>query len=109
MLLFVFALAAGFVTAGLLNALHLVIQEAEGVEEGAMVLYFDSPSAIAWSLVICVFAGPYVVLSRGYQFWRQDVLPPAALGFCMVISLVWSFCSGVVLFEAAAAIGILAS
>lgn len=113
MSIIVFVLAAGFVAAGLLNALHLVLQQQfhETVEEDVLnpglVLYFDTPGAIGWSMIVCVFAGPWLVLSQGIWFWKHDVLPTPVLGICGLLSLIWSFCSGVFIFEVVYAVGML--
>ena len=105
-----FVLAGGFVAAGLLNSLHLVLleqmREAVGQSEHdeGLVLYFDRPISIAWSVVMCTFAGPWLVLSQGIRFWRREILPTSALFLCGIISTLWSFCSGVVILETAFAI-----
>jgi hypothetical protein len=102
-----FVLAFGFVTAGLLNALHCSFQKFDEEEErDLLVLHFDSPANIAWAVVMCVFAGPYLVAKNGLHFWKIDVLPLSALMLCGFISLIWSFCSGVFIVESALALGI---
>jgi len=104
-----FVLAAGFVAAGLLNALHCSLQNEEETEEGELlVLHFDSPANIAWAVIMCVFAGPYLVIKNGFHFWKIQVLPLSALVLCGAISLIWSFCSGVFIVEAALGLGIVA-
>lgn len=107
MVIFGFVLAAGFVTAGLLNALHRVVQETEGEDEDSLFLYFDSPGAALWSLMVCVFAGPYLVLTMGYRFWRLEILPAPAMALCGMVALIWSFCSGVVILEAGIVLGLI--
>lgn len=98
-------LASGFVAAGLLNALHRsVIAANEDENGGRLVLYFDTPGAIAWSMLMCVFAGPFIVLSNGLYLWRQNLIPAIGLTLCVVLSAVWSFCSGVFIVEMVAAL-----
>lgn len=100
MVVILFVVACGFVTAGLLNAIHLSLQgQVEEATGNGLVLYFHSPIAIAWSMFICVFAGPYLIVSQGLRFWMDEHLPFGALAFCGVISIVWSFCSGVFMTE----------
>lgn len=107
-----YVLAAGFVAAGLLNALHRVVHERldtaaeEDVLNPGLVLYFDTPANIGWSMFVCVFAGPWLVLSQGIWFWKQDVLPLAALAMCGLLSVIWSFCSGVFIFEVLMSFGV---
>jgi len=102
-----FVLASGFVTAALLNAIHQMLPGTETeMGQNALVLHFDSPSSIAWSAIICVFAGPYLVLSQGIYFWKRSYLPLGGLLFCGLVSVLWSFCSGVVVMESLIALGI---
>ena len=110
MALVLFVIACGFVSAGLLNAIHLMIQgPQEELPPNGMVLYFDTPGAIAWSMFICMFAGPYLVISHGLKLWTAGHLPSPVVGFCCLISLVWSFCSGVFIVEVIHAAGFVVS
>lgn len=107
--LLLFVLCAGFVAAGLLNALHRTLIHVDEEEEASpMVLRFDSSGSIAWSMFVCVFAGPYLVLSNGLYFWRMSVLPTPALLTCGLLSVIWSFCSGVFIVESWLALSSLA-
>jgi len=106
--LVLYVMAAGFVAAGLLNALHQSIGVSGRADASPfMILRFDTPLAIAWSAIVCVFAGPYLVIRNGYQFWRLNVLPTSALLVCGVLSAIWSFCSGVLIIETAIALSLL--
>ena len=107
--LILYVLAAGFVAAGLLNALHRSIAGIDEENEVGrfLVLRFGSPASIAWSFLICVFAGPYLVISNGYHFWRLNVLPTSALLVCAILSMIWSFCSGVFIIESVLALSAL--
>ncbi len=104
----IYAMVCGFVAAGLLNELHLILQkeDAENNKGRGLVMRFDSPVAVTWSMFICVFAGPYLVLSQGLRFWRMRILPGSALALCSLVSVVWSFCSGVFIVEAMFALGL---
>ena len=104
---FVFILLCGFVVAGLLNAIHQNIYAGNEDDEGLFVLYFDTPLSIMWSLIICFFAGPYLVLKNAFRHWSLDHIPLAVFAFCGVISVIWSFCSGVFVVEAGLSLGIL--
>lgn len=119
MSLYLFALAIGFVAAGLLSATHAAFQDegevydeptgdahagrvSQSKEQARQIyLYFDTPLAIAWSMFVCIFAGPYLLAAKGLYLWRSDFLPFSALAFCFFIAATWSFCSGVVLMETA--------
>ncbi|MGB7286682.1 MAG: hypothetical protein WBC71_07115 [Salaquimonas sp.] len=107
MSLIFFVMASGFVAAGLLNAVHITLQNAiDEPPANGMALYFHSPPAIAWSMFVCTFAGPYLVLSQSLHFWKQGHLPFPVLALCMFLSLIWSFCSGVFIVESAIALGL---
>ncbi len=100
LIMMLLVLASGFVAAGLLNAFHRYAVWVDTDEpERPMVLYFDTLPATLWSILICTFAGPYLVLANGIYFWRLNVLPPYGLAVCGILSLVWSFCSGVFIVE----------
>jgi len=103
--LVLYVLVAGFVAAGLLNALHpAIVGENRQDSSPVLELRFDTPASIAWSMIVCVFAGPYLLVRNSYQFWRLDILTAPALLVCLVLSAIWSFCSGVVIVETALAL-----
>jgi len=102
-----YVLAVGFVLAGLLNAVHVAIMPNGEDENGHFLLYFDTPLATIWSIIICIFAGPYLVAKNGLRFWTKGLLPNTALVMCGIVTLVWSFCSGIIIVETAISLGIL--
>ena len=102
-----FVLLSGFIVAGLLNALHQNIYAAGQDDDGLFLLYFGTPLSTLWSLIICFFAGPYLIAKNAYHFWRLKHIPFTVLAFCGMISVIWSFCSGVFIVEAGLSLGIL--
>ncbi|GIL00316.1 MAG: hypothetical protein BroJett030_02150 [Alphaproteobacteria bacterium] len=101
--LVLFATACGFTTAGLLSSVHrLALGEAETRPVG---LSFASPPAMAWSLLICALAGPYLALALAWPSWRRGDLAGRHLLALAAVCAVWSFCSGVFVIEAGLMIG----
>lgn len=106
-ILILYAVGIGFVIAGLLNAIHQTVAIEGEDEKGQFILYFDTPVSTVWSIVVCIFAGPYLVLKNGHSFWRDGHLPFSAMLVCTFISCLWSLCSGIVLVEFGYGLGLL--
>lgn len=100
-----FVAVFGFVAAGFLSALHRIVSPGEEAD-GAGTLKFGGAFETTWSIVVCTFAGPYLIVSNGIRFWQLDILATPVLFLCAGISLIWSFCSGVLLMEILIAFGI---
>jgi hypothetical protein len=108
MLLIIMAMALGFTVAGFLTALHRTVFPAvDNVGEGALLLQFDTVGHSVWSSVICTLAGPYILFVNAIRFWLRQVLSFAGLTICASVSLLWSFCSGVLIVETLIAAGII--
>ena len=90
-----FAIACGFTAAGFLASLYRI---ANNGEAGFRAL-FGTPSQILWSLLLCTFAGPWIILSASLRVWRLGRMPAPWLAFATALSAVWSFCSGVVIVQ----------
>lgn len=93
----------GFVTAAFLYSVDHVVRG----KPGNIVIQSRNPLYWLPSLLYCMFAGPYVVIERGLQLWRKGSIPTAILGFCVVVSTMWSFCSGVFVAQFLMMIGII--
>ncbi|MCB1387441.1 MAG: hypothetical protein KDJ80_16015 [Nitratireductor sp.] len=119
-----YAIAVGYVVAGLLAALHRVVfslpeasldvatEISGGMAPGRpaspmIVLHFTTFADKAWSLFVCTFAGPYLLIRYGTWLWRSRRIGGNALAACLAIGVLWSFLSGVVLVELAAYCGLL--
>jgi len=87
--LFGFALA-GFVAAAF---------RAAGHDRLAFQARFATPVEASWSLALCIFAGPYIVASAAARRWRLGALTALQLSAAVALTGVWSFCSGVVVFQ----------
>lgn len=90
-----FAVACGFTAAGLVTALYQMTHSAHA---GFRAL-FGTPAQAFWSLALCTFAGPWIMLSAALHVWRGGKLPVAWVGVAAAISAAWSFCSGVVIVQ----------
>lgn len=94
-----FVLASGFTAAGLLSSMHRLVWPDEENDPGRLVLHFHTPAAVAWSLIICAFTGPWLLITKGIHFWRLEIMPAAGLALCMALAFIWSFFSGIVVVE----------
>lgn len=122
-----YVIASGFVLAGLLNAIHRLAQnqsdmilnndtnfieddgqQAEYEDERSYYLRFRSPQESLWSIIMCFLAGPYLVLLQSYKYWQKQQIPSSAFSICVLISLMWSFCTGVFVVEIGLLIGLVA-
>ena len=74
--LFGFVIAFGFTTAGLIAGIH----SAATASAPSFRLYLHSPLAVAWSVAVCMFAGPWLVLSQGLRYFANGRLPVPAFG-----------------------------
>jgi len=91
----IFVVAAGFTLAGLVSAVH-----ASGSgNQAEFRISFENPLAVGWSVFLCMFAGPYIVLKNATRYWVQGLLPISILAFCSLLAGVWSFCSGIFVVE----------
>ncbi|MEZ5872688.1 MAG: hypothetical protein R3D32_12785 [Nitratireductor sp.] len=93
--LFAFVIACGFTASGLLAEIHKLAT----TSSPSFTLYFNSPLSIIWSVIVCMFAGPYLVLARGWYFFTSGQLRISGLGLLAGLSAIWSFCSGVFVVE----------
>jgi hypothetical protein len=101
-------MALGFTLAGFLTALHrTVLPSVDDVGDGAILLQFDTVGHSIWSSVICTLAGPYILFVNAIRFRLRQVLSCTGLTICASVSLLWSFCSGVLIVETLIAVGII--
>ncbi len=99
-----YVIACGFTAAGFVAALFRAIFE----HQPAFYARFNTPALAIWSLVLCTFAGPWILVSASLCTWRDGRPRPVVVAAAALVSAVWSFCSGVVLVQLAALAGIAA-
>ncbi len=108
MLLIIMVMALGFTVAGFLTTLHRTVFPAvDNVGDGAILLQFDTVGHSLWSSVICTLGGPYILFVKALRFRVRQVLSFAGLTICASVSLLWSFCSGVLIVETLIAVRII--
>lgn len=90
-----FAMACGFTAAGFVASLYRFANHGEA----GFRAVFGSPSQALWSLMLCTFAGPWIILSASLDVWRGGRMPAAWLAFAAALCATWSFCSGVVIVQ----------
>ncbi|MEM7461111.1 MAG: hypothetical protein AAF362_00335 [Pseudomonadota bacterium] len=64
------------------------------------------PIAMLCALIIFMIAGPYMLVSATLRRWSAGTLPVLALLIAGGLAAIWSFCSGVLVFQALLITGI---
>lgn len=90
-----FIIAFGFVTGALVNyAGGISAEEGTGFR-----IRFETPAQVVSSFFICMLAGPYLTLEKSLSFWRQGQLSSGVFCAAAMVSLMWSFCSGIFIIQ----------
>jgi len=97
-----FVVVFGFVTAGFIAAASAIYQNSDG----SIQLSMDTPFQAITAFVLCMFVGPYVIAKNGLFLWSEEKLSFSLLGLCMIVSLAWSFCIGIVSIQTLVGLGI---
>lgn len=95
-----YAAAIGFVAAGLLGSFYQLVTteparfriDAEGMVRGTL------------SVVLCMFAGPFILMRNALCGRRIEDRPLAWLVVTALVAGAWSLCSGIVVLEFALAL-----
>ena len=98
-----FVIALGFATAGLVCSLDQLMRGRSAMLVPSTATY----TGIAGAFLFCMFSGPYIVLERGLAHWRNGTAPASLFTLCLAISLLWSFCLGVLVAQFLIGIGVL--
>lgn len=88
-------IASGFVTAAMLGSFMAAING----ENTGIRITMETPTKAIATFVFFMFAGPYLVASNSLKFWRGGYIPGSVLAFCGFVSLLWSFCSGILVLQ----------
>ncbi|MFZ1814240.1 MAG: hypothetical protein WBO55_05725 [Rhizobiaceae bacterium] len=98
-----FVVASGLTAAGILAEVHRLLSN----ESPTFRLAQGSPVSILCSVLLCMFAGPWLTLNLAWVHgWKGDA-PLPLLAVAGLVSLVWSFCSGAFVIQLAALVGLL--
>ena len=96
-----FAMAAGFVAAGLIASFYQLVT--------ATPARFDMSADRIWTgtlqVMLLMFAGPVILMRNAIRGRRVDRRPLGWLAASAFVAAAWSLCSGVVVLEFALAIG----
>jgi hypothetical protein len=101
LLLALYAVASGFVAAGVLASFYQL------VTNSPPAFLMDSEGLLAnlAALIVCVFAGPFIIMRNAIRGRIIERRPVGWLAASMAIAAGWSLCSGIVVIEFALVIG----
>lgn len=98
-----FILASGFIAAGFISAMHHTVSGTNA----QFRLSFAGPLVAVWSLFVCLFAGPYIVIKSAAIYWSKGALSGTLMASCALLSVFWSFCSGVFVVQTLHIVGVI--
>lgn len=101
-MLAVFVVVFGFVTAGFVATASAIYQNSDGSIQFSM----NTPVQAITGFVICMFVGPYVIAKNSLFLWAEEKLSFSLLGLCLLVSLAWSFCIGIVSIQTLVGLGL---
>lgn len=104
MSLAIFVVAAGFITSAMASYGAAML----GGKDGSFRVSFQTLASIIWGFFVCLFAGPYLTLETSMEFWRKGLLSGQVFTIAVVVTMVWSFCTGVFVIQLLAYSGIIA-
>jgi hypothetical protein len=97
-------MASGFVTGALVNYGSALVAG----QDGGFRISFDNPFAIIVSFFVVMFVGPILTMQGAIKYLRLGSVSLKVFGAAFVICLLWSFCSGVLIVQLLALIGVIA-
>jgi len=77
-------------------------------ETGSYQLSFDSVGGVVAGFLVCMFAGPFITVEQSIAYWRDGLISGRGVSFALLVSLAWSFCSGILIVQFLAYAGIIA-
>ena len=99
--LMAFIVGFGFVTAALLHSMELALRG----ERAGFSVSFQNAGRFLAGFVYCMFVGPYIVFERGLAFWRVGGISAEVFALSFMVTLLWSFCSGIFVTQLLMAVG----
>lgn len=88
---------AGFVAAGVLGSLYQLITR----EPPRFTFAGENLSGVVTGVVLCVFAGPFIIMRNAIRGRRLENRPLGWLVASSTIAGMWSMCSGVMVMNVA--------
>lgn len=98
-----FILASGFIAAGFVAAMHHTVSGTSA----SLRLSFAGPLVAIWSLFVCLFAGPYIMIKSAGIYWSKGALSGTIMASCALLSMFWSFCSGIFVVQTLYIVGLI--
>lgn len=95
LLLVLYAVAAGFVAAGVLGSFYQLVTG----RYPAFLVDTDGIASALGAVVVCVFAGPFIIMRNAIRGRIIEGRPIGWLAASAAIAAGWSLCSGVVVIE----------
>lgn len=99
-LIMIYAVAAGFVSAGFLASLYQLVTDQPPGFSFAYEGFFAGLAAI----LMCIFAGPFIIMRNAIRGRRIERRPLGWLAASSAIAAGWSLCSGILVIEFALAL-----
>jgi len=90
-----YAALLGFVAAGILGSFYQLVTQ----RPPAFVLALDTWWAILSSVVMCAFAGPFIIMRNAVRGRQIEHRPVGWLVLSTMIAVAWSLCAGIVMIE----------
>ena len=87
----IFIVAAGFVSAALLWNTRFL----KSGPFGNFSVKSEAPTGVLAKFVFCMFTGPYMIADNGLAIWRKGELRFSVFLICLLLAVLWSFCSGI--------------
>ena len=88
-----YATSVGFVSAGVLGSFHQLLTR----RPPSFIVTLDSWMTMFVSILMCVFAGPFIIMRNAVRGRRIEKRPIGWLVASTAIAGAWSLCSGIVM------------
>lgn len=97
------ALITGFVSAGVLGSFYQLVTQ----QPPTFAFDLDGWFKILSGVVVCVFAGPFIIMRNAIRGRMIEHRPLGWLAASTAIAGMWSLCSGIVVLDFALALNLL--
>jgi hypothetical protein len=91
-LIYMYAAACGFVTAGILGSFYQLVTD----KPPQFRVFYDTVSGWIVSIILSAFAAPYIVMRNAVLGRILEQRPVGWLFASIAIAAVWSLCSGII-------------
>jgi hypothetical protein len=98
-----FVIVFGFVTAGFIATVSSIYQNSNG----DIILSLDTPLSAIKGFLLCMFVGPYILAKNTAMLWLGQKISGLSFIACLFVSILWSFCIGIVAIQSLIGFGLL--